>query len=382
MFKRFSIITIILTGFMINCISQDTTKYDSASSTGSFPALPGAASFRPPGQVNSMEITLNLAEADNSTITADGALVEFSDNFNTGVDLQDAIKFTNPNETFGFMRNGTSLAIERRPFIDKNDTLFLNLIRSTQRNYQLVIVGKYPDQPNLLAFIEDKYRSIATPLSLVDSTIFNFTINGDAASIKADRFRIVFKLSSVLPVTISAVTAWKQGNNIALKWNVENQLSIKRYEIEKSTNGVNFTKVNTLFTQNTGAATQTYNWLDIHAIPGDNFYRIRNVEQDGSAAYSKVVKVNIGRSLGGMVVFPNPVVGGVMGLQFNNMDRGHYRIRMQNGFGQVLFIGDINHPGGSAMERISISKEIAKGIYNLEITNPDKGSTIISVLIQ
>ncbi|MBC7937619.1 MAG: hypothetical protein H7Y86_19900 [Rhizobacter sp.] len=357
--------------------AANLTFYESSKSSVSH-----NAAFRPLNLVKSMEITLNLVEMDGSIIPADGVVAEFGDGYNAGVDHQDAIKFTNINETFSLLRNGVSLAIERRPSIVTIDTLFLKLTQASQRNYQLVFNAGNLSQPTLLAFLEDKYTGISTPVDLQGGTNFNFTINGDPASINATRFRLVFKQSAALPVSFSDVNAWQQGENIAVSWKVENQLNVDRYEVEKSVDGSNFNKVNTQLVVNPNITATTYNWLDLHAVNGDNFYRIRNVDRDGTVAYSKIVKVNIGKGPGGMVIYPNPVTGGVIGLQLKNMAPGRYKIRLLNAIGQALLIKEMTHAGGNASEKITLTNDIAKGLYSLEITDPRKNKTVISVVIQ
>lgn len=59
----------------------------------------------------------------------------------------------------------------------------------------------------------------------------------------ADRFMRVFKASAVLPVTLTSVKAYqKDGNNIAVEWQVAQEQAIKQYEVEKSLNGSTFHK--------------------------------------------------------------------------------------------------------------------------------------------
>ncbi len=74
--------------------------------------------------------------------------------------------------------------------------------------------------------------------------------------------------------------------------------------------------------------------------------------------------------------------GGVINLQLNNLPSGNYKTRLLNSFGQVVLIKIITHAVGNAIEKIALSKQIAKGIYNLEIINPDNGRTKISVVYQ
>ncbi|MEO6734084.1 MAG: DUF2341 domain-containing protein [Ferruginibacter sp.] len=348
--------------------------YESSKSTVST-----NAGFRPLDNTKSLAMTLNFLQADNSVNKADAALAEFDGSFNSGVDFQDAIKFTNIGETFSLQRNGTALAIERRPLINMDDTLFLKLIQASQRNYQFVFTASNMEQPGLLAFLEDNYTGTATPVNLQGSTSINFTIDAAAASIKSNRFRIVFNTPIVLPVNFSHVKAWQHGDDIAVRWKVENQLNVQRYEVEKSTDGSNFTKVNSQPVTNNSASV-TYNWLDTDAVAGDNFFRIRNVDVNGTVAYSTVVKVTMGKGLGSISVYPNPVTGNVMNLQLKNIAAGQYSMRLLNPIGQVLLVNNFLHTGGNAAKKIMLSNQIVKGLYTLEITAPDKTTTAISVL--
>ena len=86
--------------------------------------------FRPAGNIpagtkpGKISATLNIVNADNTTILADGTFAQFSNNFGAGVDLDDALKFGNINENLSIVRNNTALAAERRPALGLNDTVF------------------------------------------------------------------------------------------------------------------------------------------------------------------------------------------------------------------------------------------------------------------
>ena len=353
------------------------TYYESSKSSMSNNAV-----FRPlGGAMGSFVSTLKLRATDGTTIIADAVLAEFDDNFSAGVNLEDAAKFGNTNETFSLLRNGTQLSIERRPVIGMNDTLFFSLTKTTARDYQFVINMTNMDAPGLMAVLEDKFTGINTPLSMTGNTTINFTISGNAASIKPDRFQVVFSQAGVLPVTYTSVTARQKGKDIEVNWKVEEQLNIQRYEIEKSTDGSNFVKVTTQAV--TGAATSAYNWIDVNAVTGNNYYRIRNIDRDGSYAFSKVVTVNMGNTQGEIAVYPNPVTEGVINVQLTNLPAGTYAAQLISATGQVLLVKEIKHPGGSGSQKIRLHNETAKGSYQLKIVHPDKlSTTTITVLNQ
>ncbi|MEO6719010.1 MAG: hypothetical protein ABIN67_01550 [Ferruginibacter sp.] len=356
--------------------TANLTYYESSKSTAV-----SNASFRPLGMVSSFDATLNTVAADGSTNVADALLAEFNNNYSAAVNLQDAAKFANTNENLSLQRNGALLSIERRPMIVANDTLFFKLTKTTVRNYQFSMNMINMNAPGLFALLEDKYTGIATPLNMVGNTVFNFNVNSNAASSNADRFRVVFSYTSTLPVSYTSVTAKQKGKDIEVSWKVEDQLNIAHYEIEKSTDGRNFTTIGTQAV--TGMNASAYNWADLNAATGDSYYRIRNVDRDGSFAYSKIVKVNMIKTQGGIAVYPNPVTNGVMNVHLSNLVAGNYTVRLVSSVGQLILMQEITHAGNSGSQKIILPKDIATGAYHLEAVHPDKiTTTTINVIIR
>jgi hypothetical protein len=336
--------------------------------------------FRHASETEGLSITLNLLNTDSSTIPADGTVAQFNNTFSDTFNFYDARKFANINEGLALIKDGIKLALERRPFLNFNDTLFLSLTNTTKRSYQFITTPQNWSQPGVAGFLSDDYLGTMVPLSLTENTIINFSVDSNIASQAANRFQIIFRPSGIVPVTFTAIKAFQQYNNITVDWDVSNQLNTKKYLVEKSTNGSNFTQVASIAATGNVSAGITYNWIDTHPMAGNNYYRILNIGNNGATQYSQVVKVNIGADNAGITVYPNPITDETIGIQFNNMPGGQYNIRLLNPLGKTMLIKDINYAGGSATEKITLSKGIVKGIYNLEITNPDNSKTTIGVV--
>ncbi|MEO7767266.1 MAG: hypothetical protein ABIS01_07560, partial [Ferruginibacter sp.] len=222
------------------------------------------------GISGNIRTNLYLLNADNSVGLADGALVEFGAGFHDNITNEDALKFTNINESIALMRYGTALAIERRPDLTTTDTLFFKLWRTVKRRYQLKLAPENIYRQGMLALFEDSYLATSTPLDLLDTTTINFTIDGNSASAADNRFRIIFKSLTVLPVSFSSVKAYHVNDKIKVEWQVQEEVNIIKYELEKSANGMDFTYLNTTGINTTG----TYSWIDPTPFTGKNFYRI------------------------------------------------------------------------------------------------------------
>ena len=191
----------------------------------------------------------------------------------------------------------------------------------------------------------------------------------DPGSSVANRFMIIFSPLNTLPITFTNVKAYQQNANIAVEWKVNNERNIQNYQVDKSIDGNTFNTVSTVAAQNASIA--NYNWLDVNAVNGNNFYRVKSIDLNGQIKYSVIVKVTMGSVKPSIAIYPNPVTDGTMNLQMLNMPSGKYTIRLINTLGQVMFANQIDHQAGSSSEAIILGK-LAKGNYELNITKPDQ----------
>ena len=340
--------------------------------------------FRPlSGLKQSLRTNLYYMDASKNSLLLDGVYAQFDNRFNKIVDKQDALKFGNVKEMIAWQRDNKNLSIERRPLIVSDDTLYLRLTKTTPQSYRFEFEPLNLD-PLLTVVLEDSYTNKKTALSINAKSVHDFVINSDPESGVADRFRIVFKqvVTAPLPVTYTRINAYQQVNDISVDWTVENEINTSKYEVEKSIDASNFTKVNTTIATGTNSSTTDYKWLDKNPVNGNNYYRIRSVSLDGKFEYSKTVVVNISKGSSGIRIYPNPVTEGIIGAEFKNMAGGIYKTRLLNSLGQTILVKQVNHAGGTSMEYIKPDYKLLSGIYQLEVTAPDKTITTIKVIVK
>jgi hypothetical protein len=341
--------------------------------------------FRP-GTVNGLtsqflRTNLYLLNANNSLILADGTFAEFNDAFSEAVLLEDAPKFSNINENIALVRNNNVLAAERRPIVKNTDTIFLKLWKTTVRSYQFEFIPTNLNATEII--LQDSYLKTNTNLNLTTATKINFTIDANAASAATDRFRIVFRMAIVLPVTISSVKAAQQNNNIAVEWKVENEINMRAYEVEKSTNGTVFTSMYAVNVNGSANANNTYNWLDVNAAQGNNFYRIKSIGNNGEVKYSAIVKVNINSSkTSSMKIYPNPVTNNTINLQLANQPKGNYLLKLTNNIGQTIYTTSMQSNSTNSTLSINIPGKLISGVYNLEVNTPDNKTSTQTVIVE
>ena len=322
---------------------------------------------------------LVIINPGNIESLADGIRLRFDDSYSAGT-VDDIEKMGNFAENISSYREGKKLIVEQRPMIVPGDTIFLRITNTGIKDYRLKINTQDFVQNNVTAWLQDTYLNTNTPLDMSGTVNnFDFSVTSNPASAQQDRFHIVFSLSGPLPVNITSIKAYQQASDIAVEWKVGNQVNIKEYEIEKSTDGITFTKTGTQVATGTNGGDATYNWLDVHAVTGNNFYRIRSIGFSGDVKISQIVKVLIGKARSGITVYPNPVVNKSILVRFNNMDKGFYQLKLINTAGQVVHVQQLNYPGGNGTQTLNLSQQLLAGSYQLQILNPGKGQTVIAI---
>ncbi|MGI4737544.1 MAG: PA14 domain-containing protein, partial [Janthinobacterium lividum] len=114
-----------------------------------------------------------------------------------------------------------------------------------------------------------------------------------------------------LPVVLTSFTAVAEGPQAAhLRWTTASELHSDHVEVERSRDGVAFERIGRVVAAGTTLATHAYSFVDaLAATPagGAVYYRLRQVDLDGSATYSPVQTVDFAASGNTMLVFyPNP----------------------------------------------------------------------------
>jgi hypothetical protein len=327
---------------------------------------------------------LNIS--NNSTILADGVLTEYNNLYHDNVTLEDAYKFTNINENLGITRYSATLAVERRPIISLDDTIFFKLWKTTQRHYQFEFVPTNLFHPGMEATLQDSYLGTSTILSLTATTKVNFFVNSNVASGSVNRFKIIYSTNSfgtTLPLTFTSIKGYQLDSKIAIDWKIENEISIARYEVEHSLTGTNFRTVNTIGA--IGTNTTLISYTSIHSTPvtGNNFYRIKSIDKNGLANYSAIIKVVTGKpGSGSIAIYPNPVKGNSVNLQFTNQLTGMYHVKLINSNGQTVYSNKMAINSANVSQVIVINKQLRCGIYQLEILKPDNTIEIKKAIVQ
>ncbi len=331
--------------------------------------------FRPTRQVRT---NLYIVNAGNQTAVVDGVLNTFGSTYSNAVDGLDVNKLSNFSENLSIRRDKKKIAIERRAMVKETDTIFYHLAQMKQKTYLLEFSPDSMEENNLAAFLEDQYLNSITPVSLADTTRVVFSVDSKPQSAMQDRFRLVFRPST----KYNSIAACVKGEDVAVNWEVAQELNIKEYQVERSVDGISFARLCIIAAKENENKEVAYNWLDQRPAPGTYYYRIHTISNNGVKSFSETAKARLVRTNAEIYVFPNPVTDQQIKLQLNKAVQGIYRVKILNAGGQELRKQNLSHVGGSATHTITPSQRLISGTYELEVLGPDKKKTVLKILVQ
>ena len=113
----------------------------------------------------------------------------------------------------------------------------------------------------------------------------------------------------VLPVEFTDFTATKVNQYVLLEWGTESENNSDYFEIERSSNGLDWSRLLTAKAAGESTTTKEYKEIDTEPLEGISYYRLSQYDLDGARAVLKLISFNNEIEIGPaeIRVFPNPV---------------------------------------------------------------------------
>lgn len=163
---------------------------------------------------------------------------------------------------------------------------------------------------------------------------------------------------STLPVQWLSFDARLQNEQVELSWKTTAEDNNRFFEVERSATGSRWEVIGQCPASNSDDAIHSYSFRDLAPGAGNNFYRIRQVDNDGKYSYSRVIKLYFTSNKIVLRVFPNPVTNG----QLNVLLNAPAAIRIVDVSGRILRQQQV----GAGQQTLSV-QSMAKGMYWLQV---------------
>lgn len=179
-----------------------------------------------------------------------------------------------------------------------------------------------------------------------------------------------------LPVKFTSVKAWPVAIGNTVEWTNETEKDVASYEIQRSSDGMNFITVQVLAPRNNIGTRSDYSVHDPVSYNGTVYYRIKAVEIQGSSTFSSIVRVTkFNSSSTSLNLYPNPVSDRRINLQVQNFAAGYYNLNVFDLSGRKIHSQSVQIRGNSYSQSIFLPASVNKGEYMIQITGAGTSMT-------
>lgn len=204
------------------------------------------------------------------------------------------------------------------------------------------------------------------------SAQYNITIT-DSGLATASGTVIAGDCSSItLPVELTNFEAKPNKDKIDLNWATASEVNNAGFEIERSLDGNNFSRLGFIEGAGTSDFAQEYQFTDDTAIKGKQYYyRLKQVDFNGKFEYSEIRSVSLEAENWLGEVYPNPALEGTVNIDFNTDNEKKWKISVFNTTGQQISSDIRVIEKGNSVQTFDLNG-FSEGVYFIKIEHSEK----------
>jgi len=188
-----------------------------------------------------------------------------------------------------------------------------------------------------------------------------FTISG---AIGVDNVNAINFRSSTLPVSLLSYDALAQPDkSVLLSWQTASETNNTHFNIERSANGAAYKNIGRVEGSGSLTGITSYSFTDADPLPGNNYYRLQQVDANGIARYLGVRTATV-HTTGQLKVYANPVGGNYFTIRTGLPPGAALAYALIDASGKTILTGRITQP-----VQTIYAASLVKGMYVLRLSN-------------
>ncbi len=171
-------------------------------------------------------------------------------------------------------------------------------------------------------------------------------------------------ITQTLPISLTKFNAFFQNKQVNLSWSKGDAKNFDKFVVEHSTNGVDFVAIEEIASRNSD------DYATIHSNPakGNNYYRLKMMDLDGSFKYSDTKTVTV-KGAQEWSVYPTKATAMITASVSENEEA---TVQILSTNGQVMYTANSN---GNTLVELPISN-LSQGLYLVQII--EKGAVVFT----
>jgi hypothetical protein len=147
--------------------------------------------------------------------------------------------------------------------------------------------------------------------------------------------RLGCSCNQILPITLMYFTAKQNDSQVMLQWATASEKDNEYFSLEKSRDGRQFNEIGRVAGAGTSTVKLTYQFTDDFPFGGTSYYRLKQVDLDGTFTYSRIVAVN-SEVTAALRIYPNPLTQNELWVETTDAQADDIRITIHNTVGKLL----------------------------------------------
>jgi hypothetical protein len=181
---------------------------------------------------------------------------------------------------------------------------------------------------------------------------------------------------NALPVELAKFRGDRMGDGISLSWITTEEISSNYFEIERSADLSEFTTLSKVQSNGTSKVTQHYNFTDHSPLAGNNYYRLKMVDVDGSFETSKIINVENHANSVAFALLGNPVINREIKFILSNASASNINLYDLTGRKLNFTVTSVGNN-----YTIKLTENVASGLYLLSLRGNGAAENTKKILI-
>ena len=179
----------------------------------------------------------------------------------------------------------------------------------------------------------------------------------------------------LLPIELTSFTATCDGRSSFINWQTASEKNNEYFLLERSDDAINFAKIARIHSaaeDGNSIEPLDYSYMDYGVHAGDNYYRLWQVDYDGTRTASEIIVANCVEPEAvepDVLAYPNPF-SGELTLVLDNFGNRPARIEVYDMLGRLIFADKVESPQNKYQTVLNFSN-LSPAAYNIRVSTVD-----------
>lgn len=187
--------------------------------------------------------------------------------------------------------------------------------------------------------------------------------------------------AALLPIVLGDFHAQAQDKRAVLTWTTESEYQNSHFLLERSGDGTHFAPLARVDATNKKTGDR-YQWTDADPLPGLNYYRLAQVDLDGSASVAAIRSLRFEGIAPRFAIGPNPVTAGAtVTLQVSTAQTWDGIMEIIGSDGKTLYAQSLSYESGTHLNNVP-TEGLAAGLYRVVLRQQGQATSATNLVVK